>query len=100
MKLTTVSELICILACFIGSVQAATPKPAKMNCEEFIALDDVVKPKVVYWMQGLNDKGKPETAYFDVEETDRLVPILVEECGKTPKQSLWSRFKEKAKKIL
>jgi hypothetical protein len=38
---------------------AATPthKPAKMTCEEYVMLDDVVKPKVVYWAEGFNKKG-------------------------------------------
>ena len=73
-------------------------KPAKMSCEEFIALDDTVKPKVVYWAEGFNRKGNPEDAVVDIEETDRLVPVLVEECSKAPKKSFWSRVKTKLKK--
>ena len=67
---------------------AAAPKPADMSCESFIALDDVVKPKVVYWADGFNKKGKPVDSVVDVEETDRLIPLLVTECKKTPKEKL------------
>jgi acid stress chaperone HdeA len=73
--------------------------PAKMLCEDFITLDDAVKPKVIYWAEGLNRKGKPEDAVVDIDETDRLIPVLVEECTKAPKQSLWSKIKAEFKKI-
>jgi len=80
----------------ISPVLAATHKPAKMTCEEFVALDDVVQPKVVYWNEGfINSEGKPVDAVVDIEETDQLIPLLITECQKTPKASL----KEKLKKI-
>ncbi|SDI03049.1 HdeA/HdeB family chaperone [Nitrosomonas sp. Nm132] len=72
----------------------ATHKPAKMTCEEFLALDDVVKPKVVYWAEGFNKKGEPTDFGLDVVETDRLVPVLVTECKKTPKHSFLKKTKE------
>ena len=76
------------------SAPAATQKPANMTCEEFVALDDVVKPKVVYWAQGFNKKGWPTDSEVDVGETDRLVPVLVAECKETPKLTLWQRLKK------
>lgn len=75
------------------------PKPAKMTCEDFIALDEVSKPKLVYWAEGFNRKGKPDDAVFDVDTTDRLVPVLVEVCTKAPKESFWKKAKEEFKKI-
>lgn len=53
-----------------------------MTCEDFVALEDVQKPKVIYWAEGFNRKGKAEDAVFDVEATDRLVLVLVEVCKK------------------
>ena len=75
---------------------AATPthKPAKMTCEEYVMLDDVVKPKVVYWAEGFNKKGKAEDAVVDIAATDKLVPILVNECQETPKASFWEKIKK------
>ena len=75
---------------------AATPthKPAKMTCEEYVMLDDVVKPKVVYWAEGFNKKGKAEDAVVDIAATDKLVPILVDECQETPKASFWEKIKK------
>jgi hypothetical protein len=73
---------------------AAMKQPAKMTCEEFIALDDVQKPKVVYWAEGYSKKGKPVDAVVDLDETDRLIPILVTECKETPKLTLWQKIKK------
>jgi hypothetical protein len=75
-------------------VLAAAPKPAKMTCEEFVALDDVVRPKVVYWAEGFSKKGKPVDSVVDVDETDRLVPVLVKECKETPKATFWQKIKK------
>jgi acid stress chaperone HdeA len=76
----------------ITPVLAATHKPAKMTCEEFVALDDVVKPKVVYWAEGFNRKGKPVDAIVDIDATDKLVPMIVDECQKAPKASFWQKI--------
>lgn len=76
------------------TANAAMKKPAKMTCEEFIALDDVQKPKVVYWAEGFSKKGKPVDSVVDLDETDRLIPILVTECKETPKLTLWQKIKK------
>ena len=73
---------------------AAMKRPAKMTCEEFVALDDVQKPKVVYWAEGFSKKGKPVDSVVDLDETDRLIPILVTECKQTPKLTLWQKIKK------
>ncbi len=78
---------------------AKTVKPAKISCEEFLALDEVTRPKIIYWADGFNRKGKLETVEFDTEKVDRLVPVMVEVCTKEPKASFWSRAKAEFKKI-
>ncbi len=75
-------------------VAAVAPKPMKMSCKEFVALDDVVKPKVVYWAEGYSKKGKPVDSVVDVDETDKLVPVLVTECKETPKLTFWQKIKK------
>ena len=75
-------------------VLADTLKPAKMTCEEFVALDSVARPKVVYWAEGFNKKGKPVDSVVDIAETDRVIPAIVEECKATPKQTLWQKIKK------
>lgn len=73
---------------------AGTHQPTKMKCEEFVALDDLVQPKVVYWAEGFNRKGKPVDAAVDIAETDELIPVLVTECKETPKASFWEKLKK------
>ncbi|HEY4184189.1 MAG TPA: HdeA/HdeB family chaperone [Polyangia bacterium] len=81
-----------------GTAAPKTTKPGKMMCEEFLSLDEVMRPKVVYWAEGFNKKGKPEDAVFDVESTDRMVPTLVEVCQQEPKASFMKKVKAEAKK--
>jgi hypothetical protein len=90
----TVLSGVLLSASMISPVLAAATKPAKMTCEEFVMLDDAVKPKVVYWAEGFNQEGKPVDAVVDVDATDKLVPVLVGECQKTPKASFWQKVKQ------
>lgn len=76
------------------TVLAAEHKPAKMTCEEFLVIDDVAKPKIVYWAEGFNKKGKPINSFVDVEETDKMIPMLITECQEAPKQSLSKAIKK------
>jgi acid stress chaperone HdeA len=74
-------------------------KPAELTCEEFLSYDEITRPQIVYWSEGLNGKGKPEDAVIDVERTNRLVPVLVEDCTKEPKSSYWQKMKQEIKRI-
>jgi hypothetical protein len=85
---------ILLSASMISPVLAATTKPARMTCEEFVMLDNVVKPKVVYWAEGFNNEDKPVDAIVDIDATDKLVPVLVGECQKTPQASFWQKIKQ------
>ncbi|MCL4471633.1 MAG: HdeA family protein [Sulfuricella sp.] len=84
---------VLLTTSMISPVLAAPHKPAKMTCEEFVVLDDVVKPKVVYWAEGFNSKGKAVDAVADIDETDKVIPMLVTECQKTPKASLLKKLR-------
>ncbi len=98
LKVAMVIAIAPLVTCLSTSVASAASliRLSKITCEDFIALDDVVKPKVVYWSEGFNSKGKPEDAVVDFGETDRLVPVLVQECTKTPKVALATKIKSKA----
>jgi len=81
---------------------AAAPKavkPAKMTCEEFLEFDEVSRPQIIFLSEGLNRKGKAEDAVIDIDRTNRLVPILVEDCTKQPKASYWTMLKAELKKV-
>jgi acid stress chaperone HdeA len=72
---------------------AAGKKPSEWTCQDFLAVDDSIKPQVVYWMEGYNKAGKPEFAEVDVESFKRPITAVVTECKKEPKASLWDKIK-------
>jgi hypothetical protein len=90
----SVSKIVAKHASAAPKPAAAAPAPAKMKCSDYVVLDDVVKPKVVYWAEGFDKAGKATDAVVDIDETDRLVPVLVQECKETPKLTLWERIKK------
>jgi hypothetical protein len=90
----TVLSSVLLSASMISPVFAATTKPAKMTCEEFVMLDDAVKPYVVYWAEGVNQEGNPVDAVVDIDVTNELIPVLVDECQKAPKASFWQKIKQ------
>ncbi len=88
------SVVVLLSATITTPVFAASQNPEKMTCEEFLALDDVTKPKIVYWVEGFNNRGEPVDSVVDVDETDKLVPVLIAECKETPKQTLSEKIKK------
>ena len=88
---------VLVFSSFSMSAMAAN-KAASMTCEDFIQLDEVSRPKVVYWMDGFNRYGSTNDT-FDVEQDDSLVPVLVQECTQNPKHLLSKKVKAAHKKI-
>ena len=77
----------------------AKKKAVTMSCGDFVSLRETEKPKIIYWAEGLSHEGKTEDAYVDLGDTDRLVPIMVGACAKTPEISFWDKFKAALKKM-
>ena len=82
--------------------EAKTPKAetvkkplGKVTCEDFIAIEDVVKPQYVVSAIAHTKGGKAKNAVIEIVDTDTLVPFLVEECQKAPKESFWAKLKKK-----
>ena len=70
----------------------------KLTCEEFLAMDETFKPKVVYWAAAYSKGGKPEAAVLDVEGTEKAIPVIVEKCKAAPKSSFLKTVKSEAAK--
>src|SRR5262245_24093980 len=69
-------------------------KPLRqMTCADFLLIDDAAKPVIVYWAATRDQMGQPESAHVDVDDTDRMVPMLVEKCKETPRQSFWHKVR-------
>ena len=66
-------------------------KPTKMTCDEFVAMDDTVKPEAVFWSEGYNAGVKKE----DVTQVDleRDINVVVVDCKQAPKESFWTKVK-------
>lgn len=93
-----IGSLVSLMLSVGVSVPAlAATRSSKMTCADFIAMDDVSRPKVVYWFDGFDRKGKPEEV-IDFERNEHLVPILVEECTKDPGHLLSQKVKHVQKK--
>jgi len=91
---------VLVLSSAIFSMTAQAAKhPAKMTCKEFIELDEVSRPKVVYWAEGFNRNGDAADEIFDFVDNDRLVPVIVEDCTRNPKHSFISKVKKAESKI-
>jgi acid stress chaperone HdeA len=86
------------LATPAAAAPAKVVKPGKLSCEEFLMYDDVTRPQIVYWSEGAAHKGKGGGEIIDVERTNTLVPILVDDCTRAPKTSFWHKFKSEFKK--
>ena len=71
----------------------------KMTCEDFLGFEDNFKPKAVYWAVARAQSGKPESAGIKVEETEKMIPVLVERCKKAPKESFWEKVKAEVRKL-
>jgi hypothetical protein len=93
-----------------GSTASAAPKSAthkavakkplaKMTCEDFVGLDETFQPKAVYWAVAYGKGGQPEAEVVDVEGVETVVPFVVEECKKAPKESFWQKVKAEFKKM-
>jgi hypothetical protein len=82
----------------VAAKPAKAIKPMELTCEEFLSYDEVTRPQIVYWSEGMNGKGKPETAEIDVDRVNSLVPVLVEDCRKEPQTSYWTKLKQEFKK--
>ena len=67
--------------------------PAKMTCEEFLALGSSVQPEVAYWLDGYS--RKENVAASGEVDLERDTAVLVQECKPAPKESLWKRIKSK-----
>lgn len=93
--------IIAILASvFATSVQADAKKPmSKWTCDEFLAVDDQFQPKVIYWSSAQSKSGKPGASIVDIEGTEKVVPMVIDDCKKAPQESFWGKLKDAWKKV-
>lgn len=62
------------------------------TCEEFLAVEGDFQPKVVYWATAKTKSGKPGSI-VDIEGTEKVVPMVIDDCKKTPSDSFMTKLK-------
>jgi acid stress chaperone HdeA len=83
--------LLAVGANATGKTGKAT-KPKEMTCKQFLELGTEVQPRVVYWIDGFSRAGDVEED-ADVEEFERPIAVVVTECQKAPKSTVWEIVK-------
>src|SRR5262245_49951548 len=79
---------------------APARKPVrKMNCHDFLVVEDAVKPELVFWAATYGNGTRPDGAQIDVDETDRMVPQLVEQCKQVPHEPFWRVVKTETSRL-
>jgi hypothetical protein len=78
-----------------GTVSAAEKKVDKITCEEFLAMDPADQNRIAYWVDGYAQaKGDAEVGTVALDKFGQPIGALVEDCKKTPKETLWQKLKK------
>ena len=87
-------HLVLATAALVSQTALADAKKPVSNwtCEEFLAVEGDFQPKVVYWATAKNKTGKPGSV-VDIEGTEKVVPMVIDECKKTPSDSFMTKVK-------
>jgi acid stress chaperone HdeA len=68
----------------LGHAQTTNESPkkpiAQTSCKDYLEMDEVVKPKFIYYSVGYSKRGKPISATFDVVGVDKMKPVVDEYC--------------------
>jgi hypothetical protein len=71
------------------------PTATGLTYEDFLSVDEVFKPKVVYAATPHVKKGKSEDV-IDIEATEKVIPAIITECQKMW-QSDWDKVEADSK---
>ncbi len=71
----------------------------KMTCGDFLSIEDRFQPKVVYYAVAYARGGKVESASVDIKGIENIIPVVIDECKKAPKESFWQKVKAEVKKL-
>src|SRR5580700_9565167 len=98
-------KVLAILACLVvahtASAQEKPLSPAKMSCSDFVAVDEVYRPALVYWVAGVDKLGVKETDTLVVDTAHPVGETVMEACTLDPHASFVSKVRSlvKTKKL-
>jgi acid stress chaperone HdeA len=81
---------------FAEGVNSTLPQKTvnQWTCAEFVGIDDQFKPKAIYWASAHAKGGKKHKAnVLNIEGTEKVIPIVIDECTKQPKATFWEKLK-------
>lgn len=83
------------LAAGIASAESKSKKPDQITCEEFLAMDPDNQNAVAYWVDGYyQSQNETEMSVVAYDKFGQPIAALIEDCKKTPKETLWSKMKK------
>lgn len=72
----------------------------KVTCEDFNALEDTFKPRVIAWAAGYQQgQKKPDVVVMDMAGVEKIAPVVIGECTRSPSASFWSKVDAELKKV-
>ena len=104
MKALISMSILAALVIAQGTGQAQTnnapskkPSLQQTSCKDFLAMDETVKPKFIYYSVGHSKSGKPNSVTFDVVSVDRIQPAIDEYCRVHLTASAYQKVMEESK---
>lgn len=93
--------LICIAAAQAASAQEQKVSPAKMTCADYVGVDELYRPALVYWVAGVDKLGIKETDTLVVDTAHPVAETVAQACTQDPHAPFVSKVRSmtKAKKI-
>jgi acid stress chaperone HdeA len=96
-------KVLAVVAClFVAHAASAQEKPkpispAKMTCADFVAVDEVYRPSLVYWVAGVDKLGVRETDTLVVDTAHPVGEMVAQECRKDPHAPFMSKVRSMIK---
>jgi len=94
------ATIVTIACAWAGAASAQstskTVSLGKMTCAEFVALEEVYKPAVVYWATGVDKLGVRETDQMTIDTAHPVAGEVTEACKLTPATKVAAKIKSMA----
>jgi len=91
--------LVAALAGGVASCAARSgpcPKkidPTRLTCDEFVSLDESVRPRAVAWLAGYDRANRVTDEAVGEIDVDRQTDVVVVACQESPKVTLWDKIR-------
>ena len=80
-----------------ASAQETKVSPAKMTCADYVSVDEVYRPALVYWVAGVDKLGVKETDTMVVDTAHPVAETVAQACTKDPQTPFVSKVRSMIK---